>query len=138
MKIFLDANILFSAAWSGSRTGKFLAVLLKRAEVVTSAYAVEETRRNLARHEPAALDELWRLMRALRLANETMAMPELNLQAKDRPILEATIAAGCSHLLTGDFKHFGPLLGRMVGGVKVTSMRMLADEFIAKGWVESD
>jgi predicted nucleic acid-binding protein len=138
MKIFLDANILFSASWPGSRTGKFVALVLKRAEVVTSVYAVEETRRNLARHAPEALDELWLLVRALHLVNETTLLPDLALPAKDRPILEAAVAARCTHLLTGDFKHFGSLLGRSVNGVKVTSMQMLTHEFIVKSWVEEE
>ncbi len=136
MKIFLDANILFSASWPGSRTGEFLALVLKHAEVVTSTYAIEETRRNLARHDPGMLDELWRLVRVLHLANETTALPDINLPAKDRPILEAAVGAGCTHLLTGDFRHFGPLFGRTIVGVQIVSMQMLADEFIAKGWVE--
>lgn len=138
MKIFLDANILFSAALPGSRTGKFLTVGLRQAEMVTSAYAVEEARRNLVRHNPVTLDELRRLVHALPLTNGTTILPDLALPAKDRPILEAAVAAECTHLLTGDFKHFGRLLGRSVGGVKITSMRMLADEFIARGWVSEE
>lgn len=138
MKIFLDANIIFSASWPGSRTGKFLEVVLKRAEVVTSAYAVEETRRNLATQDPRILDELWQLVHLLHLTNETDVLPDLGLPIKDRPILAAAVAAGCTHLLTGDFKHFGPLLGRSVHGVKVTSMRLLVDEFIANGWVTKE
>lgn len=138
MKIFLDANILFSASWPGSRTGKFILLVLRRAEGMTSVYAVEEARRNLRHHEPKALAALWRLVQALQLVADATALPDLGLPAKDRPILEAAVAAGCTHLLTGDFKHFGPLLGRSIGGVKVTSMQMLAEEFIARGWVSEE
>ena len=84
------------------------------------------------------LDELWQLVHLLHLTNETDVLPDLGLPIKDRPILAAAVAAGCTHLLTGDFKHFGPLLGRSVHGVKVTSMRMLVDEFIANGWVTKE
>ena len=136
MKIFLDANILFSASLPHSRTGNFLALALKRALVATSGYAVEETQRNLARYKPKALDELELLVSRLDLCNDTTVLPELVLPAKDRPILEAAVTAECTHLLTGDFKHFGPLLGRRIGSVKVVSMQMLADEFIANGWVQ--
>ncbi len=110
-------------------------VALKRTDVVTSAYAVEETRRNLARHSPEALGAFWRLVGALHSANGATTLPELDLPPKDRPILEAAVVAGCTHLLTGDFKHFGRLLGQDVGGVKVVSMLLLADEFVAKGWM---
>ena len=134
MKVFLDANILFSASLPGSRTGKLLALLMKRADVVTSAYAVEEARRNLARHSPAALDRLWRLVCGLHLTGGHAPRLEVDLPGKDRPILEAAVGAGCTHLLTGDFKHFGALLGQSVGGVRVLSMRMPVDEFVTKGW----
>jgi hypothetical protein len=40
-----------------------------------------------------------------------------------------------NRLLTGDYKHFGPLLGRSIGGVKVVSMRMLADEIDGRAWL---
>ena len=33
------------------------------------------------------------------------------------PILAAAIAAGATHLITGDLKDFGPLLGRRIAGV---------------------
>lgn len=135
MRIFLDANILFSASLPGSRTGKFLRLVAGRVEWVTSAYAVEEARRNLARQSPVALAEFLLLVQTLHLVAGTVSLPEFGLPAKDRPILGAAVAAGCTHLLTGDFKHFGPLFGRKIGGVRVISMRMLADEFVARDWV---
>lgn len=74
MKIFLDANILFSALLPHSRTGNFLALALKRALVATSGYAVEETQRNLARYKPKALDELELLVSRLDLCNDTTVL----------------------------------------------------------------
>jgi hypothetical protein len=47
-------------------------------------------------------------------------LPEgAGLPAKDRPILSAAIAAGATHLLTGDRRRFGPLHGRCVAGVLI-------------------
>lgn len=43
----------------------------------------------------------------------------VELAAKDTPILLAALAAGASHLLTGDRRHFGHLFGKSVGGVKI-------------------
>jgi hypothetical protein len=40
MKVFLDANILFSASKAQSRTGKLIAVLLNHGICVTNAYAI--------------------------------------------------------------------------------------------------
>lgn len=138
MKIFLDANILFSAACPGSRTGKFLTLVAKRANLATSAYAVEEARRNLVKHRPGSLPEFSRLLKRISLTTGAVALADTGLPEKDRPILEAAVTARCTHLLTGDFRHFGPLLGREVGGVRVISMHMLADEFVARGWVERE
>jgi len=55
MRVFLDANILFSAAQSQSRMRAFLERLFDRAECLTNAYAAEEARRNLAVKFPAGL-----------------------------------------------------------------------------------
>ena len=40
-------------------------------------------------------------------------------EPKDVKILEGAIASGCSHLWTGDKKHFGAMYGKMVHGVLV-------------------
>ena len=46
MRVFLDANILFSGAQSHGRMRAFLEMLFKHGKCVTNAYAVEEARRN--------------------------------------------------------------------------------------------
>ncbi len=49
-----------------------------------------------------------------------VAIPRaVRLPEKDAPILRAALAAGATHLLTGDLRDFGHLLGRQVGGLKV-------------------
>lgn len=45
----------------------------------------------------------------------------LELPDKDRPILLAAIGIEASHLLTGDFRHFGPYYGKRLEGVLVLS-----------------
>lgn len=42
----------------------------------------------------------------------------VDLPAENCPILRAAIRAGATHLLTGDVRHFGPLFGRTVAGVR--------------------
>ena len=61
MRIFLDANILFSGALPQSRMRAFLDFLARECECVTNAYAVEEARRNLAAKFPPAVRSLDRL-----------------------------------------------------------------------------
>ena len=54
----------------------------------------------------------------------TVILPKrVALTAKDQPILRAAIHANCSHLLTGDHRHFGALFGRSVKGVRVVTVR---------------
>jgi len=81
----------------------FLDVLLQHGECLTSDYAVEEARRNL------------------------------ELKAKDIPILGGAIAGNASHLLTGDERDFGAFFGKTIRGVKIVSPRMLADELVRQG-----
>ncbi|MEJ2327607.1 MAG: hypothetical protein P8Y27_17680 [Chromatiaceae bacterium] len=54
----------------------------------------------------------------------------LPLSAKDRPIFEAALAGGATHLLTGDLKNFGPFMnepGQTKGIVIQTVAEFLRD-----------
>jgi hypothetical protein len=44
---------------------------------------------------------------------------DARLREKDVPILLAAMAAGATHLLTGDLRDFGHLMGRKSGGILV-------------------
>jgi uncharacterized protein len=119
LRVFLDANVLFSAA---DREGAGLLELWRTPDVrlVTSWYAVEEARRNLDGGERRArLDALLADVSVV-AEDPSVAIPGgIRLPEKDAPILRAALAAGATHLLTGDLRDFGHLLGRQVGGVKV-------------------
>lgn len=121
-RFFLDANVLFSAAYlSESPLRKLWS--LPRVKLVTSAFALEEARRNLLAYRPEAVRLLHELCSRVTIAPEAAAamLPAagVELPEKDRPILVAALAVGCTHLLTGDTRHFGALYGRRVGGVLV-------------------
>ena len=118
-RVFLDANVLFSAAY---REGPGLLALWELQDVVllTSGYAAEEARRNLDTPERRA--RLERLMAAVEVVVEApgaMLPHGIRLPEKDEPILRAALAAGATNLLTGDLRDFGHLLGRRVGGVLI-------------------
>ena len=130
MRIFLDANILFSAARSDSRMRAFLKVLSKQADFLTNAYAVEETRRNLELKSPKGLKSLEQLVRRCEMVSQLAADWEVELPLKDRPILGGAIAGHATHLLTGDERDFGKFWGKAVRGVKIVSPRMLAEEVL--------
>lgn len=93
--------------------------------LVSSAYAIAEAERNL--EVPAMRARLYRLIQQIEIADEapaTATLPKrIQLVSKDQPILLAAIHARCSHLLTGDQKHFGHLFGRNVKGVRIATVR---------------
>ena len=133
MRIFLDANILFSAAKSAGAIKRLLALLLDTGhECWVDGFVITEARRNLELKAPNSLDAFDRLLRGLRVAAVRTPDPGLGatlpLAEKDRPILAAAIHLGCHALLTGDRTHFGELYGHSIHGVTIHSPRSLAQE----------
>ncbi len=126
---FLDANILFSAAW---REGSGIAKLRARPDVqrVTSPFALAEAERNLQLKKPVAVERLARLMAQVEVSTATAPLAaDYGLPEKDWPILEAAVGSACAVLLTGDIAHFGHLIGSEIKGVKILTVSMfLADE----------
>jgi predicted nucleic acid-binding protein len=127
-RLFLDANVLFSAAYR-EEAGLQRLWTLPDVHLLTSTYALEEARRNLS--EPHQQDRLRELMRTVRVTGEaSMTMlsepsarfdlpAEATLSEKDWPILLAAVASGATHLITGDLRHFGALYGMRIQGVRI-------------------
>ena len=117
-RLFLDANVLFSAAY---RSGTGILELWKLREVVLSSsrYALEEARANLSNEVQRT--RLVRLEGKVRLfdAGERELPHGVALPEKDVPILLAAIEANAKHLLTGDIRHFGSFFGKKVEGILV-------------------
>jgi len=128
MRVFLDANILFSAAQSHSRMRTFLDVLLTRAACLTNEYAIEEARRNLAVKFPGGLTALERLVKQCEVISRLEVDLTIELPLKDVPIFGGAVAGHATHLLTGDERDFDKFWGRTIQGVKIVSPRMLAEE----------
>lgn len=136
MRIFLDANILFSAAKSDGAIRRLLALLAAAGhECHADTYVVEEARRNLALKAPGGLPVLDRLLTQVRVGQlkATLAEGEAvrSLPEKDRPVIAAAIDLDCQALVTGDRTHFGALYGKTVGGVTIHSPRSLAEALLA-------
>ena len=119
-RAFLDANVLFSAAYR-EKAGLTRLWNLPRTELITSAYAAEEARRNLTSADQLArLEDL--LARTLIVPESDTPMPAgVRLPEKDHPIFKAAIAANATHLVTGDVKDFGPYFGRRIAGILVVT-----------------
>ena len=118
-RVFLDANVLFSAAWlEGSGLGRLWR--LPGTALVSSQVAVAEAERNLDSGEQRTRLQSLVARMALVEAPPRAALPAgVELVAKDTPILLAAIEAGATQLLTRDRRHFGHLYGNSVSGVKV-------------------
>jgi len=119
-RLFLDANVLFSAAY---RPGAGLLQLwkLNNAVLCSSRYAFEEARVNLAGEDQrvrlASLSESLHWFEAVqRELPRGVVLPE-----KDVPIMLAARAARATHLLTGDVRHFGAYFGRKIEGIAIVS-----------------
>jgi hypothetical protein len=118
--VFLDANVLFSAAYL---VVSHLHGLWRSAEatLVTSEYAVEEARRKLPPQARSRLSSWLTHVEIVRTPPiDSIPLPSgLLLPAKDVPIFVAAQATGASHLLTGDKRHFGAYYGQTFGGVLI-------------------
>ena len=133
MKLFLDANVLFTAAHNPGGKAAFVIELAGQGhwDVVTSSFAIEEARRNLEAKLPEVISEFEVLVSDVDVVpgvfNE--ACP-IDLPEKDVPIFLSAAGARCTHLLTGDLKDFG----RFMNVPKQTSGILLQTvaEFLSK------
>ena len=119
-RLFLDANVLFSAAYHAeSRLLKFWE--LPRVMFLSSTYAYEEASRNLARD--TQLKRLKKLGSTLKLIPSEQDHNDLPagiiLPDKDKPILSAALAGKADYLITGDYKDFGRYFKKRVGSLVV-------------------
>jgi predicted nucleic acid-binding protein len=125
-RVFLDANILYSAGYKDTSALRKLWELTE-VELLTSFYAVDEAYRNLAIDKPGQIESLEQLIGAMTVVAdpaEVFALLDgIDLVEKDRPILLAAIMARATHLLTGDKEHFGKYFGQTVVGVLILRPR---------------
>jgi predicted nucleic acid-binding protein len=118
-RIFLDANVLFSAAF---RPEARLSRLweLRGVDLYRCVHAAEEAKLNLAEDaQRSRLEKLLRTAHVLRDVSSGVFPAGVALPQKDRPILAAALRVQATHLLTGDKRHFGRYYGRTIGGVLV-------------------
>jgi predicted nucleic acid-binding protein len=123
-RIFLDANILFSAAYGSPGLNRLLKFAhQKRCLLFASHFVVEEAKRNLSHLEQSKrLENALSEVRIVPEADPTLPCP-IELLEKDRPVLMAAISNKADHLLTGDLTHFGKYFGQTVNGLKICRPR---------------
>ena len=132
MRLFLDANVLFTAAHNPNGKAALTIELGEQGHwmLATSTYALEEARRNLERKFPEGREDLTSLLKVIRVVEHR---PELwfpaGLARKDRPIFQAAVAWGATHLLTGDIRDFGRFMDKpeTTSGIVVQTVAAFLD-----------
>ena len=131
MRIFLDANILFSAAKSEGAVRAFLSQMKADGHtLVADGYVIGEARRNLETKFQKAIPDFESILTEVEsAAGICAALPDKiapELPPKDRPVLAASIHSRFEALMTGDKAHFGSLYGQSIEGVAIHSPASLA------------
>jgi predicted nucleic acid-binding protein len=127
LKVFLDANVLFSASAAGSNISRFLGALQAQGHMlVTSQYAYDEAERNIRAKRPQWATGFRELAISVAQAGGHKLDAAISLAEKDRPILASAISEKCDYLLTGDKRDFGHLYNETVSGVTVIDYTTLA------------
>ena len=127
MRVFLDANILFMAAWKPAGPVARLFDLQDAGfcTLLSSTYAAVEARRNIAVKAPDQAAYLEHRLELVAVADlhapahlataATFAIPDPN----DVPILAAALQSRADILITADARAFGHLYRKRCAGVEI-------------------
>ena len=126
-RLFLDANVLFTAAHNPDGKAAFLfdAQGPKRWELLSSAHTIGEARRNIVVKYPQCAERLeWLVKQLIEVGQPARVRTSLALPEKDQPVYLAAQSARATHLLTGDKRHFGPHMNRPrdTGGIVIQTV----------------
>lgn len=133
MKLFLDTSVLLCACGSGTGASRYL---IEEAtthgwRLITSAYCIEETQRNLGKLPPPAT-AAWKtnISPLLGVVDDRVSLdkPLIFAKSKDRPVVITALAAECAWLLTLDEGDFHRRLGRQVYALGIAT----PGEFLAR------
>ena len=126
IRVFLDANVLFSASNGGSNIARLVHLLIQHEEVITSDFATEEVRRNVRLKRPAWAKNFDAFISQVQVVPSIQFDLPVELSNKDQPILCTAIRCGCQYLATGDRKDFGHLYDHTIEGVTIITLAKLA------------
>jgi predicted nucleic acid-binding protein len=139
VKLFLDANVIFSAAHRDVGRSQDLVALARGGwcELLASAHALEEARRNLELKSAGFENRLEKTLEHTKVVAEAPAAlvewaRAQGLPLKDAPILAAAVHARADLLVTGDSRDFGHLYGRALRGTRVVTPAAALD-LVLKG-----
>jgi predicted nucleic acid-binding protein len=126
MRLFLDANVIFTTAYSvqGISRGLFRLAAAGKCSLCTSSFAQEEAVRNIHNKAPGKLADLIELMKQVDILPEPHPKwvawaAGLPLVRKDAPVLAAALQGKVDIFVTGDRRDFGHLFGQVLKGAKI-------------------
>jgi predicted nucleic acid-binding protein len=129
LKLFLDANVVFSAAHREEGRAQELIALAaaNRCTVVTSRHALEEARRNLEIKSRGFDARLAAILERVALVGEAPSPIVEWARSESLPLQDASVLAAAVHartdlLVTGDARDFGRFYGSTLHGVKVVAL----------------
>lgn len=130
--LFLDANVLFSAALGGESFAALWSVRQEGAVTFcTSPQCLDEARRNVLRKRPAAVERLESTLRDVEVvppAAELLRWADGKLPEDDGWVLAAAVQCGARVLLTGNTKHFGWAMAADDLPLQVRTVRAYLDD----------
>lgn len=134
-RVFLDANVIFSAAFTdGGAVRSLFDVANKHGDVdlLATGYVLREARTNLERKAPSRLSELEALLENVTVLEEPPArlveqLAPLVPDPGDAPILAGAVSGEAQLLVTGNERDFRDLYGEEVRGVLVLRPRDALD-----------
>ncbi len=130
-RVFLDANVIFSAAYMDrGAIHSLFDIAKKRGDVsfIATGHVVTEATRNLRRKSPSRLSELETLLENVAVLEEppprlVEELAPLVPDPDDAPILAGAISGEAALLVTGNEKDFRDLYDTEVRGVRVLRPR---------------
>lgn len=135
MRLFLDANVLFSACKTDGAIRRLLRWLSRTGhKLVVDVYVAAEANRNL---QLKALDgylpiETLKDELSIEFSAQVFErrLESVAIDPDDAPVMAAAIELECDALITGDKTHFGHLFGRKVEGVLIVSPAQAAESLL--------
>lgn len=113
MKIFLDANVLFTAIHNPKGKSAFIIKLCKenKFEIISCGFAIEEAVHNLKLKYPETEKHIQKIVSQIKIVPTVLSDNcPINIPKKDIPIFMSALNAKSTHLITGDIRDFGKFM----------------------------
>jgi uncharacterized protein len=128
LRVYLDANVMFSAALGGDSFVLLWELAYQRQiRLLTSEYCRLEAELNLERKRSDAYPALAPLLDVVEIVPpggpDDVKIAESLVVLKDAAVLASALAARADVLLTGDLRHFGELMTRTDLPLRVRTVR---------------